>query len=152
MNKVYLASPFFNDKERSVKATVLEVLNRLNMEIHDPQGPSHFSSWEQPNCAWGKHTFNNDYQAIDNSDFMVAIDWGLYGDCGTAWEIAYAYATKKPVIVVAPNETLTIPHSLMVVNGATNFISEARLCACATREDFDLILNGEYFLAGVEQK
>ena len=83
----------------------------------------------------------------------VAIDWCLYGDCGTAWEIGYAYALDKPVLVLVPDETLPLPHSLMVANGSINFISVSRFLTL-DKIDINGVLAGStfFFLSGVEQK
>ena len=49
---------------------------------------------------WRKATFKSDVDAIDECDVMVAINCeGNYDDAGTMWEIGYAYATKKPVVL-----------------------------------------------------
>lgn len=152
-NTIYLASPFFNKKERDVKEKVRQHLLDLGYELHDPQSPSSFASWEMDNSTWGAYTFNKDIESIQNSTYVVAIDWGLYGDCGTAWEIGYAYARNKPVLVLVPDNTLSLPHSLMVANGSINFISVSRFLTL-DKTDIDDILAGNtfFFLSGVEQK
>lgn len=147
--KIYLASPFFNDREREVKATVKAHLEEMGAIVIDPQGGGDPTSWEQHNSEWGFKIFQKDITRIHEADSVVAIDWGLYGDCGTAWEIGFAHALKKPVIVISPDEKLNTQHSLMVVNGCCNFISLTRFLSF---NDFDKCVNLEYFLAGVEQK
>lgn len=151
--KVYLASPFFNKKEKEVKEKVRQHLIDVGFELHDPQTPSSPSSWEKDNPTWGAYTFNKDIESIQDSACVVAIDWGLYGDCGTAWEIGYAYALNKPVLVLVPDETLSLPHSLMVANGSINFISISRFLTLNKMDiDDGLIGNTFFFLRGVEQK
>lgn len=152
--KIYLAGPFFNDQEREVKARIKEHLKAMcalneSYEVCDPQTEGNFESWEQPNPDWGEKTFIGDWELIDKCDLVIAIDWGLYGDCGTAWEIGYAFGQQKDVIVVAPVSTLTRPHSVMVANGCLDFITEARFLAI---KDFNDLLHTSYFAAGVEQK
>ena len=152
--KIYLAGPFFNDQEKKVKARIkehLEAMCALNnsYEVCDPQTDGNFESWEMTNSAWGENTFCNDWALIDCCDLVVAVDWGLYGDCGTAWEIGYAFARQKDVIVIAPMASLTKPHSVMVANGCLNFMTEARFL---TLKDFSDLNNAEYFAEGVEQK
>lgn len=152
--KVYLASPFFNDRERAVKAQVKGHLASLfDVDLYDPQNPAVDSSgWEVPNSAWGRRIFNKDIEAIEKCDVVVAIDWGLYGDCGTAWEIGYAWAKDKHLLVVVPDEVLASKHSLMVANGCDNFISVSRFLA---NKDLNFVLDGNeqrYFLYGVEQQ
>lgn len=154
MNNIYLAGPFFTDKERAVKARIKEHLEALcelagSFAVVDPQTSGDFKSWEQSNNDWGFDVWEKDMNLLKDCDYVVAIDWGLYGDCGTAWEIGYAFAKRKEVIVIAPTESLTRPHSVMVVNGSANFITEQRFLATT---DLDCLVDCEYFAAGVEQK
>ena len=152
MNKFYLASPFFNEREREIKAQVKAQIESLNGEVIDPQGGGNPISWEQHNSEWGSKIFAKDVERIKEADAVIAIDWGLYGDCGTAWEIGYAFACKKPILVVVPDETLNTPHSLMIANGSHNFISVSRFLSLSPDEDFIVKGNRPCFLYGVEQK
>ena len=63
---IYLASPFFNEKEITVKKIVKDKLDDWGYVIHDPQNPSTNSmGWEKTNDEWGYHTFIKDSSAID---------------------------------------------------------------------------------------
>lgn len=152
--KIYLAGPFFNDAECAVKARIkahLEemIANNENYELCDPQTAGNYDSWEQPNCEWGFKVFIGDIDLLDECDTVIAIDWGLYGDCGTAWEVGYAYGRDKKVIIISPNDVLTRPHSVMVVNGSSNFITESRFMKTTSMNE---LLRGGYFASGIEQK
>lgn len=154
MNNIYIAGPFFTDKERAVKARIKEHLEALcelagSFAVADPQSDGNFESWEDYNPVWGFNVWEKDLKLLDNCDYVVAIDWGLYGDCGTAWEIGYAFAKRKEVIVIAPAESLTRPHSVMVANGSENFITEQRFLAIT---DLDDLVDCDYFASGIEQK
>ena len=149
---VYLASPFFNNRERNIKAQVKAHLEQAGIAVIDPQGGGNPMSWEQNNNQWGRKIFKKDLDRIYKADKMIAIDWGLYGDCGTAWEIGYAYGMGKRILVVVPDEKLYTPHSLMVANGCDNFVSVSRFLAT---EDVNTLFdnaNKFYFLLGVEKK
>lgn len=148
--KVYLASPFFNEKERAVKAQVYQRLVDLGYEVLDPQNTGNVKSWELSNYDWAKKVFINDGISITEADAVVAIDWGLYGDCGTACEIGIASVLEKPVLIIAPDETLKIPHSLMVVQSGSNFISLSRFLTSEHRWFADE--SKSFFLYGVEEK
>lgn len=150
--KVYLASPFFNDKERAIKAQVKAHIEKLGGDVIDPQGGGDSVSWEQHNSEWGVKIFDKDIQRIKEACLVIAIDWGLYGDCGTAWEIGYAYACGKPILVVVPDEKLYTPHSLMIANGSHNFISVSRFLSLTLNDDWFNPDHKPYFLYGVEQK
>lgn len=124
--KVYLASPFFNDEQRTIKAKVKKHLIKCGYEVVDPQEVEEEEREKDrniPNHVWGLKTFYKDVLKIKSCDYIVAIDWGLYGDCGTAWEIGYGYAKGLNILVLAPDQTTDIPHSLMVTNGSDNFIT-----------------------------
>lgn len=149
---VYLASPFFNDEERRIKAQVKEHLTKIGFEVIDPQNGDNEESWEMPNHVWGEHVWQKDVDRIDAADYVVAVDWGMYADCGTAWEIGYAWAKEKDVFVIVPREAYNTNHSLMVMNGCNNAIGLKRFLTFASIED--LFNKGEMtinFLAGIRQ-
>lgn len=98
--KIYLASPFFDAVELERVEKVKEILEEKGLNVFSPkdhQSPElEFGSRE-----WRKATFNNDVKHIDWCDVVVAIICkGNYDDSGTAWELGYAYATNKPVVLV----------------------------------------------------
>lgn len=97
--KVYLASPFFNETELERMGKVRDILREKGLDVFVPnehQSPLEFGSRE-----WRDETFKSDVRGIDNADVVVAIiSQGNYDDSGTAWEIGYAYATNKPVVLV----------------------------------------------------
>ena len=109
MKKIYLAAPFFNENEIARVDKVKEILRNKGLEVFVPmehQNPElEFGSME-----WRKATFKNDVDHIDWADLVVAIIAnGNYDDSGTAWELGYAYATNKPVILVNPTgETINL--------------------------------------------
>lgn len=151
---IYLASPFFNDKERAVKNRIKAILKNCEYKVHDPQKSSNPYDYEDSNVEWGQCVYTLDIEAIEQSSYVIAIDWGLYGDGGTAFEVGYAKAKNKKVIVIVPNEALSKEHSLMIANGCNNFVSEQRF--------IDVLMDGydlndicadlDYFLSGVIQK
>lgn len=161
--KIYLASPFFNDKEREVKSKIKYALTLNGYAIIDPQeheaGYDHKMLWEMSCSSWGRQTFDKDARQIENADVVVAIDWGLYGDCGTAWEIGFAFAKGKPVIVIVPDEVLNVPHSLMIANGSAHFVGQSRFIEdiVPTYNLMDITKDTDdtlrrYYLEGVPQK
>lgn len=109
MKKVYLASPFFNEKEIERMGKVRDILRAKGLDVFVPnehQNPElEFGSVE-----WRKATFCNDVNGIDRADIVVAVICnGNYDDSGTAWEIGYAFATDKPVILVnVTGETINL--------------------------------------------
>lgn len=131
--KIYLASPFFNDEQiwlvellenvLSTNETVGEIFSpRLQQLDHLPFGSP----------AWSQAVFQNDVKHIDWADVVVAvIDFDgqteLHGqthnhvDSGTAFEIGYAYATDKPVVLVHKKGGIV---NLMLSESATAYITK----------------------------
>lgn len=97
--KVYLASPFFNDEELLDMAKVCGCLRNKGLDVFAPYENQN-KQLEFCSKEWRNATFKSDIDHIDNADIVVAVVNGNYCDSGTAWEIGYAYATKKPIIVV----------------------------------------------------
>ena len=100
MKKVYLASPFFDDAELERVDKVKEILDSKGIEVFSPKEHQN-EHLEFGSIEWRKATFENDVKHIDWCDVVVAIICkGNYDDSGTAWELGYAYATNKPVVLV----------------------------------------------------
>ena len=100
MKKVYLASPFFDDAELERLDKVKEILDSKGLEVFSPKEHQN-EHLEFGSIEWRKATFENDVKHIDWCDVVVAIICkGNYDDSGTAWELGYAYATNKPVVLV----------------------------------------------------
>ena len=100
MKKVYLASPFFEDAELERVDKVKEILDSKGLEVFSPKEHQN-EHLEFGSIEWRKATFENDVKHIDWCDVVVAIICkGNYDDSGTAWELGYAYATNKPVVLV----------------------------------------------------
>lgn len=154
--KVYLAAPFFTDEQRKDKSTVKAALSfRHDVEILDPQDfDLGLSGWEMTNHQWGKKVFDADIEALLKADAVVAIDYGLYSDTGTAWELGFAYGACIPTIILVPDKTIPIQHSLMVGSSSTVFCSIKRFCNELTAQTFEeFIKTGkQYNLLGVELK
>lgn len=106
--KIYLASPFFNDAELERMGKVRDILRAKGLDVFVPN--EHQSPLEFGTLEWRYETFRSDVNGIDSADVIVAIiSQGNYDDSGTAWEIGYAYATKKPVVVVnVTGETINL--------------------------------------------
>lgn len=98
--KIYLASPFFNDMEIERVDKVKEILDSKGLDVFSPKEHQN-PQFEFGSKEWRKATFENDVKHIDWCDVVVAIiSQGNYDDSGTAWELGYAYATNKPVVLV----------------------------------------------------
>ncbi len=129
MKKIYIASPFFNDKETEILGKVENILKARGLEVFSPR-EHEVREGNVGKPEWSRATFKNDKDAIDWCDAVVMLYWGNYSDSGTAWECGYAYATGKPVVVVHLGES----SNLMVHEGShTNLTSVEEL----EKYDFD---------------
>jgi nucleoside 2-deoxyribosyltransferase len=90
--KLYFAGPLFTIPERTWNAEVTAALRAAGHEIFLPQ--------EQEPGKDGPGIFATDVGGIDWADGLVAIMDGPDPDSGTAWEVGYAFGTRKPVVLV----------------------------------------------------
>lgn len=100
VEKIYLASPFFDEEEIKRMEAVRDILREKGLDVFVPNEHQH-KDLEFGSREWREATFNSDVKAIDLADAVVAINSkGNYDDSGTMWEIGYAYAKGIPVVVV----------------------------------------------------
>lgn len=115
--KVYLAAPWFTEKQEEIYNKVVRQLRRNPMfELLLPRDFVMEDGHAMPNDEWALAVYNHDKSLLDKADFVYAIDWGFNSDAGTAWEIGYACAKNKPVIIVRPREVDVA--SLMIAGGS----------------------------------
>jgi nucleoside 2-deoxyribosyltransferase/predicted secreted protein len=96
--RVYLAAPLFSAAERSFNASVARTLKEHLFDVHLPQEAGDDSGTR--GTREQERLFDVNREALENSDFVVAIIDGADADSGTAWEMGYAFARKKPVIAL----------------------------------------------------
>lgn len=100
---IYLASPFFNETELCYVSRAEEILRARGFDVFSPR--EHEIRDESAGTpAWALKTFRHDIEAIDACDVVVMLYHGNYSDSGTAFECGYAYAIKKPTVVVQLGE------------------------------------------------
>lgn len=121
MQKIYLAGPFFNEKETKL---IHEFAARLRekYEVFVPMEHSSEGGVPEGSFAWGKEIFDIDVAGLDAADFVVALDHGFTSDAGTAWETGYAYAKGKPSYIVAVGDTSPV-RSLMLLHGCSRYFA-----------------------------
>ena len=118
--KVYLASPFFNEKENKIYESVIDSLRNDRHDVFVPKEHEIPNAWALPNAVWGENVFAVDILGIQKCDVVVVLNFGMYSDSGTAWECGYAYALGKKVINVLCGDDDT--YSLMMLNGCNTYI------------------------------
>jgi nucleoside 2-deoxyribosyltransferase len=90
--KLYFAGPLFTTPERAWNAEVASALRAAGHDVFLPQ--------EKEPGLDAPGIFAADVGGIDWADAMVAIMDGSDPESGTAWEVGYAFGTRKPVVLV----------------------------------------------------
>ena len=90
--KLYFSGPLFTSAERAWNVEVTAALHAAGHEVFLPQ--------EKEPGMDAKRIFTTDLGGIEAADALVAIMDGPDPDSGASWEVGYAYATKKPIVLV----------------------------------------------------
>ena len=117
--KIYLASPFFNEKELENVKIAEKILTERGFSLFSPRLNEVRTDENTQQSWWSKETFMNDKKFIDWADVVVMLYYGGYSDSVTAWECGYAYGTNTPVVVVQLGED----SNLMVHEGCHSNIT-----------------------------
>jgi nucleoside 2-deoxyribosyltransferase len=121
--KIYLASPFFNEEEIEIYNEVIGLLrSEKNVDVFVPREHEIPSGWEMTNYKWAEAVFALDLIALQQADIVVALNFGMYSDSGTAWECGYAYGTGKKVLNILCGKKNS-EYSLMMTNGTSAIVS-----------------------------
>ena len=117
---IYIAGPFFTDKERDFLKIVIEFVKKMfpDAELFIPM--EHFipNGENLSNNEWAEAVFKMDVEALNKCDRVVAAYLGLRSDTGTAWEIGYAYAKGIPVDLILSLEALGGEVSIMPIQSS----------------------------------
>lgn len=122
MSKVYIASPLFTTRQRENVNEIARFWATAHKfdTIYKPQDFQVPNAWDMPNTDWADAVEAEDRLHLDSTDIVIGILYGMNGDDGTAWEIGYASAKGKRIVLVFMNEGGT--YSLMMKNVATRKI------------------------------
>ena len=107
--KIYIAGPLFNTHEKGYLEKIAIELESNEFECflpHRDQKDITEEELKQLNMsnATKEKIFNNDLNALKTSDLTVALLTGQDIDSGTAAEIGFSYANKKPIIAITASE------------------------------------------------
>ncbi|MBE7122027.1 nucleoside 2-deoxyribosyltransferase [Bacillus cereus] len=97
---VYLAGPFFNPEQVALLEKLEIILFNKGLNVFSPR--KHMSKLPFGSFQWQNENFIIDVNAIQYSDIIFAV----YNDqdSGTMWEVGYAWALKKPIIIFNTKE------------------------------------------------
>lgn len=120
---IYLASPWFNNKERVMYSQFISKMRANGLEVYAPIEHEVDNAWDLSNEVWGLKVFQADVEAIEKADEVWVLNFGMYSDSGTAWECGYAYAKGKKVRQFYYGFGEDKTYSLMMANGCNSFES-----------------------------
>ena len=116
MTRLFLSGPLFTVGERDFNAGLARFLEAQGFEVWLPQ--------ERATRGGAKAIFQSCVKGIDWADAIIACMDGPDPDSGTAWEVGYAYAKRKPIVCYrsdfrAVGDTKGAPYNLMLSEAAT---------------------------------
>lgn len=121
--KVYLASPWFKEREMTVYQQIIKKMRSQGIDVYAPIEHEIENAWELSNADWGHKVFMEDIDAIDSTDEVWVVNHGMYSDTGTAWECGYAYAKGKVIRQLVYTSAKENVFSLMMINGCDEYDS-----------------------------
>jgi nucleoside 2-deoxyribosyltransferase len=112
--RLYFAGPLFTTAEREWNVAMTEGLRAAGHDVFLPQ---------EQEVGDATAIFSTDVAGIDWAEGLVAIMDGPDADDGTAWEVGYAFASNKPIVLVRTDIRATAgpagPYSPMLTQAAT---------------------------------
>lgn len=104
--KVYIASPFFDEAgiEKGFIEQVEHILFAKSIPFFSPMRSDQNAVGKENKKIGSRHwsieTFTQDIKMLNWCDVVVGLYHGNYSDSGTAFELGYAHATHKPIVLV----------------------------------------------------
>lgn len=116
--KIYIASPLHTPECKEEITQVVEYLRSLGNEVYSPMELKIPNAWDISNQEWAKKVYDNDIAELNKAEVIVCIYRGFKfaGGTGTAWELGYAKASNKNIVVLCTD--ITSKQSLMIINSA----------------------------------
>lgn len=142
--RLYLAGPFFDDEQVNRIERIEKALdaNKTVSDYFSPRNSNVNDGAEIGSSQWSKDVFQLDVDEIKKADAVIAIidyvDDNV--DSGTAFEIGYAFAIGKPVVLFHEKEAIV---NLMLSNGSKSYLTKV-----SDVESFDFEKMPEYHYEG----
>jgi len=142
--RVYIAAPFFNDRQLEIVEHIKSVLSSNNILYFSPKDESMFKQGDNP-----IDILNLNVEAIVDSDYIIVVTDGK--DTGTIWEAGYAFGKGIPILYLWVNRREGQKFNLMlgasgnVVNTFRELDAACEDLSYATRltNDFRVDINYE---------
>ena len=114
---IYLAAPFFTEKELTIYRKVVKTLRENGYEVFVPQEHEVEGGRSMTNQDWAYNVFNMDILGLADCECLVCLNFGMYSDSGTAWEVGFAKGHDMKVVQILCGDENTV-YSLMMLNGS----------------------------------
>ena len=116
--KMYLAGPWFDTKAKKIMHTIRRIVDLTPGCAYDIYFPMDHTK------ASPEETFADNIDNIKYCNVMVALV--SRKDCGTSFEIGYAYALKKPIIFVVLDYLDAVSKTNIMLSYAASKIIDIR--------------------------
>ena len=116
MEKIYLASSLHTNELKNKIDIIVDFLREKGNVVYSPKELKIPNAWDIPNHEWARKVYDNDIKELTNANVVVCIynGFNFAGGNGTAWEIGFAKAMNKDVIVLCTDTKAK--QSLMIIN------------------------------------
>ncbi|WNY28258.1 hypothetical protein MmiEs2_04420 [Methanimicrococcus stummii] len=124
MTTIYLAGALFSQAEREFNKNLQKIMTEMGFSVFLPQEDAEDNK-DQRNDRNQSGIFNNCFGGLQKSDLVVAVLEGVDVDSGTAWELGYAYAQKKPIVGIRTDFRIQTPDervNLMIQETLSDFV------------------------------
>ena len=113
---IYIASSLHTDELKARIKAVVNFLSAQGNNVYSPMELKIPNAWDISNREWAKKVYDNDIAELSKADLVVCIynGFNFAGGTGTAWELGFARAQGKDVIVLCTD--IKAKQSLMIVN------------------------------------
>ncbi len=132
--RIYFAAPLFTTAERAFNAELAERIRAGGHEVFLPQATE--ATTKNPAGIFAKNL-----RGLEWSTCVLGIMDGVDPDSGTAWEVGWAYATGRPVILLRTDfrtwDEAGAPYNLMLTESA---VERFELSAPTVEEAADAVL------------
>ena len=130
--KVYIAAPFFNDRQLEIVQNVEDMLSTFGIEYFSPRSAGTLKDMSKDQQKQTKkEIYDGNILNMDECTHMIACV--EQKDSGTTFEIGYYAAQKKPIVLFSE-----------VIGTVNVMLAEAALSICDDYTMLEDALDGEY--------
>ena len=119
---VYIAAPLSTDEQKfRINKVVKYIRSFEGTDVFVPMEYTVPNAWDMSCLDWGQKVYEHDLEGLEKADVVIAIYDGIVSDSGAAWEIGYARAKKKDIILLC---TAVSGKQSLLITGSSAIIRE----------------------------